>query len=36
MTKRTIEIRAGEGGSDSQIFVAQLAIAYIKMADRKA
>lgn len=36
MAKQTIEIRAGEGGDDSRIFVAELALAYIKLADRKA
>ncbi len=35
MSKRVIEIRAGEGGSDSQLFVADLAMAYIKLAGRK-
>ena len=34
MTKRIIEIRAGEGGADSKIFVAQMAEAYIKLATR--
>ena len=28
--KRIIEIRAGEGGDDAKLFVAELAIAYIK------
>ena len=32
---RTLEIRAGEGGSDSRIFVAELARAYFGLA-RKA
>jgi len=36
MTKRTIEIRAGEGGEDARIFVAELAIAYLKLATEKA
>jgi len=36
MTKRTIEIRAGEGGEDARIFVAELAIAYLKLAAEKA
>lgn len=30
--KRNIEIRPGEGGSDAQMFVADLATAYTKMA----
>lgn len=35
MTKRVIEVRAGEGGTDSAIFVAELATAYTKLAARK-
>lgn len=30
--KRNIEIRAGEGGSDAKLFVADLSTAYTKMA----
>lgn len=29
-----IEIRSGEGGADARIFVAELAIAYEKLANR--
>ncbi len=36
MTKKVIEIRSGEGGDDAKIFVAELAVAYLKLADRKA
>ena len=36
MPTRTIEIRAGEGGTDARLFVADLALSYIRMADRKA
>ena len=36
MSKRLLEIRAGEGGTDSCIFVAELALAYAKLVDRKA
>lgn len=36
MPKMTIEIRAGEGGDDACIFVAELAKSYLKLADRKA
>lgn len=36
MVKRVLEIRSGEGGDDAKIFVAELAIAYMKLADRKA
>lgn len=32
MSKRTIEIRAGEGGEDARLFVAELAQCYIKLA----
>lgn len=32
--KRTLEIRAGEGGTDSRLFVAQLADSYLKLASR--
>jgi len=35
MAKRIIEIRAGEGGGDARLFVAELAAAYIRLADRK-
>ncbi len=35
MTKRTIEIRSGEGGLDAKLFVADLAEAYRKLATRK-
>ena len=35
MTKQVIEIRSGEGGADSRIFVAELANAYLKLATRK-
>lgn len=34
--KMTLEIRAGEGGTDSRLFVAELAIAYLRLADREA
>jgi hypothetical protein len=33
--KRTIEIRAGEGGADARIFVAELANAYLALAMSK-
>lgn len=33
--KRIIEIRAAEGGADSQIFVSDLANAYAKLFVRK-
>jgi protein subunit release factor A len=33
--KRTIEIRAAEGGDDSKLFVQDLAQAYKKFAERK-
>ena len=32
MSKRTIEIRAGEGGEDARLFVAELAACYLKLA----
>lgn len=32
--KKTLEIRAAEGGDDAKLFVADLAIAYIKLASR--
>ncbi len=32
--KRTVEIRAAEGGEDSKLFVKDLAQAYIRMAQR--
>lgn len=28
--KRIVEIRAGEGGDDAKLFVAELALAYLK------
>jgi len=31
---RTVEIRAGEGGSDARLFVAELAEAYLSLASR--
>lgn len=31
----TVEIRAGEGGEDARLFVAELAQAYVRLADRK-
>lgn len=31
---RTIEIRAGEGGEDSRLFVAELGLAYMSLAGR--
>jgi protein subunit release factor A len=30
---RIIELRAAEGGEDSRLFVAELALAYIRLAD---
>ena len=33
--KRIVEIRAAEGGDDSKLFVADLAQAYKKFAERK-
>lgn len=35
MTKRIVEIRAGEGGDDARLFVAQLANAYLSLARTK-
>jgi protein subunit release factor A len=35
MTKRVLEIRAGEGGIDSKLFVAELAKAYLSLAHRE-
>jgi len=32
--KRTVEIRAAEGGEDSKLFVKDLAQAYIRLAQR--
>lgn len=32
---RCIEIRAAEGGADARLFVAELALAYIRLADRE-
>lgn len=32
--RRTIEIRAAEGGDDSKLFVQDLAQAYIRMSER--
>jgi protein subunit release factor A len=32
--KRTVEIRAAEGGEDSKLFVADLAQAYIRLAGK--
>ena len=29
-----IEIRAGEGGEDSRLFVAELGEAYVRLSDR--
>lgn len=34
--KRIIEIRAAEGGEDARLFVAELAQAYIRLANREA
>jgi protein subunit release factor A len=34
--KRTIEIRAGEGGDDAKLFVAELANVYLRMAAAKS
>lgn len=31
---RILEIRAAEGGADARLFVAELAAAYMKMADK--
>lgn len=33
--KRIIEIRAAEGGEDARLFVADLAQAYIRLANRE-
>jgi protein subunit release factor A len=33
---RVVEIRAGEGGADARIFVAELAIAYLRFASGHA
>lgn len=33
---RILEIRAGEGGGDARLFVADLAVAYLRLADCKA
>ena len=33
--KRTIEIRAGEGGDDAKIFTKNLADAYCRLADKQ-
>jgi len=35
MTNLTLEIRAGEGGLDSQQFVAELAAAYLLLAEKE-
>ena len=35
MDSITIEIRAGEGGEDARLFVAELALAYAKAAERE-
>ncbi len=36
MTDRIrVEIRAGEGGEDARLFVAELANAYRRLADRR-
>ncbi len=32
--KRIIEIRSAEGGEDARIFVAELALAYIRLAGK--
>ena len=32
--KRTLEIRAAEGGEDSKLFVQDLASAYLKLAQK--
>lgn len=34
MEKITLEIRAAEGGADARMFCAELARAYLRMADR--
>lgn len=33
--KRLLELRSGEGGDDAKIFVAELAISYMKLADHR-
>lgn len=33
---RILEIRAGEGGEDARLFVAELANAYLRLADGKS
>lgn len=33
---RLVEIRAGEGGADARIFVAELACAYLRLASGHA
>jgi protein subunit release factor A len=33
--KRILEIRSGEGGNDAKLFVAELALGYLKLAERK-
>lgn len=32
ISKRTIEVRAAEGGADARMFVSDLAKAYLKLA----
>jgi protein subunit release factor A len=32
---RSIEIRAGEGGADARLFVAELAEAYLRLSSAK-
>lgn len=32
--KKILQLRAAEGGEDSRLFVADLANAYLRMADR--
>lgn len=34
MNTRTLELRAAEGGADARLFVADLALAYLRAADR--
>lgn len=34
MKTRMLELRAAEGGADARLFVAELAIAYLRAADR--
>lgn len=31
----SVEIRAGEGGEDARLFVAELASAYLRLIDRR-